>query len=54
MFNLSITSDRGLSFSAIVAASNPGEAIKLGRAAVREAGISRAVGTIHYRAKKAN
>lgn len=52
--NLTITSDRGLNFSAIVAAASPREAIKLGRAAVRDAGISRKVGTLQYRATKAN
>lgn len=52
-FIVTITSIKGLSFTAPVRAENAGEAIKLARAAVKDAGISRSVGRIDFRAKKA-
>lgn len=48
-FIVKITSALGLRFDAPVNAANRKAAVKLARAAVREAGISRSVGTINYR-----
>lgn len=53
MFNLTVTSDRGLNFTAIVAAASKAAALRLGRDAAKDAGISRKVGTLHFRAKLA-
>lgn len=53
LFDVTATSELGLSFTGTVAAANAGEAIKELRAAVKLAGISRSVGVIHFRARKA-
>lgn len=48
-FIVKISSKLGLRFEAPVAAADPKAAVKLARSAVKEAGISRRVGTINYR-----
>lgn len=52
-FIVKINSKLGLRFEAPVAAADPKAAVKLARSAVKEAGISRRVGTINYRVVQA-
>jgi hypothetical protein len=53
MFTVTAKSANGLDFTGVIAAATPGAAIKEMRAAVKLAKISRKVGRIDFRAKKA-